>query len=65
MKILDQIRIANDTIDNPIEKLFFWYTVIVGLLICIPILFLAGFICGCLLLKNPILSGKYCVEGMF
>ncbi|CAL1777870.1 hypothetical protein vBAbaMPhT2_248 [Acinetobacter phage vB_AbaM_PhT2] len=65
MNILNQIKIANENAEGFAELASLWYRVFVGLGICIPLLFIAGFVTGCLMLKNPIAAGQEVVNGMF
>lgn len=65
MNILDQIKIANEECETVVERFYLWYRIIIGFGICIPLLYIVGFITGCLMFKNPIQAGIECVRGMF
>lgn len=65
MRIFDQILHANDECEGFLEWMLLWWRVFFGLIICIPLLFIVGFICGVLMLKNPFMAGIECVNGMF
>lgn len=65
MKIFEQIKVANQECETLPEFLKLWYTVFAGLLICIPLLYIVGFICGILFIKNPHKSAKAVIDGVF
>ncbi|AZU98755.1 Uncharacterised protein [Acinetobacter baumannii] len=65
MNIFNQIRIANENAENFSEAAALWYRVVVGVGICIPLLFIVGFITGALMFKNPLAAGSELVNAMF
>lgn len=65
MEIFNQIKMANEECETFPERAALWYRVFAGLVICIPLLFIVGFVTGCFMFKNPLEAGVECVNGMF
>lgn len=65
MNIFEQIKVANENCESIGEYVSLWYRVFVALLICIPVLFLAGFVTGCIMFKNPVIAGAEVINAMF
>lgn len=65
MSTLKDIKQAFGNSEGVVEKSVIVYKAIVTLLIIFPMLYLAGFITGCLWLINPHEAGIECIEGLF
>jgi|UniRef100_A0AB38ZCV2 hypothetical protein len=63
--ILFQIKNAWEDAEGFSEKAPLAWRVLFGLLFCIPLLYLAGFLCGCVMFKNPFEAGSQTVNAMF
>lgn len=64
-RIVRQIKHANEECESATQRVSLWYRAIIGVGICIPLLYVAGFIVGALMLKNPIEAGVEVINGVF
>ena len=65
MNYFDQIKHSYEELEFFSQKVAFCYRVAVGLAVCIPLLYAAGFLVGCVSFKNPIMAGSEAVKGLF
>ncbi len=65
MNIFKQIEHAWEEHETLAKRVELIYRIIIGLGVCVPLLFICGFICGCVMFKNPIEAGTATVDGMF
>lgn len=65
MTKIDQIKDSYSRSKSLLDKVAIVYRAIFGLGICIPVLYLCGFLVGCLMLANPLEVGKATVDGVF
>ncbi|ADG59997.1 hypothetical protein Acj9p097 [Acinetobacter phage Acj9] len=65
MNVFTQIKHANEDCESFSERFALWYRAFVGVGIVIPILFVTGFLLGCIMFKNPVATGQELVKSLF